>query len=527
MIVRALVTNNPANNVDLRVTAVRQPGAVCGALFVLTAAKQVVSNNAFLSDYASNVPSSSYQILTCAAGRRSNSSATTLHDAVSNSAGVKSVNSRGLMADENAGAYLPHPELGFYQTWSYKYCEVDPGCCGFRVSSVVSPQMFSYYTVKPDHSNYNLRVATFTVDDNIDMYTRRDDDGGGRPDTTSYHATSVRESVPWAIDEDPSGFECTTDYMGISALAVNTTVSATDPYASALSLPSLGGGVTPSTPNCVPWTVGIMGDNKYPQTVGASEYSARVFLEFNFADFACDDSGVPEGSTGIVNDTSRRGKCVTSGLRFVRDADVVRNNNVDGQSWVVRLTEAKQRVAGVYRKWSDQQNMPSYPAAQRSGAVWWHRKQHLADGFETNFVFQVTDPSQCGGADKICDGADGFAFVITNDARVENADMRSNAGWNCSALGCDLGGSYSSGTDAYPPGLIGCPADGLGYANSKKSSTVNYFGEWQECTLGLRKALAVEFDLFYNVERCGQRRRRLSTRCAAASSRAVAPGTQA
>ena len=50
-------------------------------------------------------------------------------------------------------------------------------------------------------------------------------------------------------------------------------------------------------------------------------------------------------------------------------------------------------------------------------------------------------------------------------------------------------------------GLIGCPADGLGYANSKKSNTVNYFGEWQECTLGLRKAMAVEFDLFYNVER--------------------------
>jgi hypothetical protein len=30
---------------------------------------------------------------------------------------------------------------------------------------------------------------------------------------------------------------------------------------------------------------------------------------------------------------------------------------------------------------------------------------------------------------------------------------------------------------------------------------VNYYGEWQECTDGLRKALAVEFDTFYNVER--------------------------
>jgi hypothetical protein len=433
-----------------------------------------------------------------------------LHAAIDDSGAGASVNSRGLVADESGGAYLPHPALGYYQTWSYKYCEVDPGCCGFRVASVVSPQMFSYYTVKPDHSNYNLRLATFTVDDNIDMYTRRDDDGGGRPDTTSYHSTSVRESVPWAIDEEPAGFTCSaSSYMGVSALAVSATVAATDPYASALSLPSLGGGA----PDCAAWTVGVMGDNKYPQTVGASEYSARVFLEFNFGDFGCGDSGAPEGSTGIVNDTSRRAKCVASGLRFVRDADVVRNYNVFGQAsgWVVRLTEAKQRVSsgvGVFRKWGDQQNAPSYPGAQRSGALWWHRKQHLADGFETNFVFQVTDPSQCGGADKICDGGDGFAFVITNDARVENADMRSNTRWDCPPSadglrnGCDAGGMYSSGTDAYPDGLIGCPADGLGYANSKKSSTVNYFGEWQECTLGLRKALAVEFDLFYNVERC-------------------------
>jgi len=466
----------------------------------------VVNNSAFISDCATtfSVPRA-YEILTCAAGRRSDNS-TSNDSAVSDSANVASINARGLVADENAGAYLPHPELGYYQTWSYKYCEIDTGCCGFRVGSVVSPQMFSYYTIKPDHSNYNLRVATFTVDDNIDLYTRRDDDGSGRPDTSSYHSTSIRESVPWAIDEDPSAFACTS-YMGISALAVSPTVSSTDRYAEALALPSLGGGA----PNCVPWTIGVMGDNKYPQTVGASEYSARVFLDFNFADFACDDSGAPEGSTNIVNDTSRRAKCVTSGLRFVRDADVVRNYNVDGKSWVVRLTEAKQRVNGVFRKWGDQQNAPSYPGSQRSGALWWHRKQHLADGFETNFVFQVTDPSQCGGTDKICDGGDGFAFVITNDARLDDADMRSNSGWDCTPSadglrnGCDPGGMYSSGTDAYPDGLIGCPADGLGYANSKKSSTVNYFGEWQECTLGLRKALAVEFDLFYNVERCAVR----------------------
>ena len=39
-------------------------------------------------------------------------------------------------------------------------------------------------------------TACVQVNDNIDMYTRRDDDGSGRPDTTNYHLTSVRESNP-------------------------------------------------------------------------------------------------------------------------------------------------------------------------------------------------------------------------------------------------------------------------------------------------------------------------------------------
>jgi len=47
------------------------------------------------------------------------------------------------MPDNHKHAYLPHPQLSYYQTWSYKYCEIDPGCCGFRVSSVVQPQQFA------------------------------------------------------------------------------------------------------------------------------------------------------------------------------------------------------------------------------------------------------------------------------------------------------------------------------------------------------------------------------------------------
>lgn len=132
------------------------------------------------------------------------------------------------------------------------------------------------------------------------------------------------------------------------------------------------------------------------------------------------------------------------------------------------------RTNGKYMSWRTAGG-PSYPDAQRSGAVWWHRKVHIWDGFETNFKFQVTDPSQCGGDDKICDGGDGFAFVITNDFRQEDGDFNSNSGFDCTGTNeVSTGKPSCTGTD----GLIGCPADGLGYSNSKKSNSVDYFGSW-------------------------------------------------
>ena len=462
-IIRLLITpGDPTTWKDIRVT-------------------RILSDTELISDYQNTIVGSpNYRILKCAAGRRYG----TNHDARTGS--YLPENSRGLAPDEHALAYLPHPEHTFYQTWSYKYCEVDPGCCGFRVSSIVQPQQFAYYFVKPDHSNYNLRIAVHTVNDNLDLYTRRDDDGGGRPDTTNYHLTSVRESVPWAIDEDEYDFACLTSYLKQSVMGNDASVGAEEEaYHTSLAQYVQHD----NRPNCEKWVVGVMGDNRYPQTVGASEYSARFYIEFNFPDFACEDSGEPATDVSGFPSASHKNKCIQNNLRFVRDADVVLNA-ADSPKWVVRLTETKKRSNGQYVKWRDEGG-PSYPNAQRSGAVWWHRKVHIWDGFETNFVFQITDPSQCGGEDKICDGGDGFAFVITNDARQEDADYNSNEGWDCDTVNtCDI-------TD----GLIGCPADGLGYANSKKSNTVNYFGEWQECTDGLRKSLAVEFDTFYNVER--------------------------
>ena len=147
---------------------------------------RIVSDTVLISDFPPDVfgagaTSVNYRILKCAAGRRMGSDAST-HDLRTTSGSDSRVNARGLGPDEHANAYLPHPEHSYYQTWSYKYCEIDTGCCGFRVSSVVQPQQFAYYFVKPDHSNYNLRIAVHTVNDNLDLYTRRDDDGGGRPD---------------------------------------------------------------------------------------------------------------------------------------------------------------------------------------------------------------------------------------------------------------------------------------------------------------------------------------------------------
>lgn len=444
---------------------------------------RVVSDTSLVSDsrLASLVTTArNYQILKCAAGRRGGVGHS---DSIGDNTAAAGVPYEDIVPDEHPLAYLPHPEHTFYQTWSYKYCEVDPGCCGFRVSSIVQPQQFAYYFVKPDHSNYNFRIAVHTVNDNIDLYTRRDDDGSGRPDTTNYHLTSVRESVPWAIDEDEYDFACLTDTLETSVLAGGTSYDSTLGHYSQEN----------DLPNCEKWVAGVMGDNRYPQTVGSSEYTARFYLEFNFPDFECEDSSKGAKDINGFSQASHKSMCVQNNLRFVRDADVVLNS-ADAPQWVVRLTETRKRENNAFVRWREAGGV-SYPDAQRSGAVWWHRKLHLWDGFETNFVFQITDPSQCGGEDKICDGADGFAFVITNDDRQEDGEF------DCPGADYDNGVHGTCAFDGYDDALIGCPADGLGYSNSKKSNTVNYFGNWEECPYGLKKSLAVEFDTFYNVER--------------------------
>ena len=415
-----------------------------------------------------------------------------------------------IIDDTTREAYTHHPKHTYYQTYSHLYCEVDPGCCGFRLSSVVDPQQYAYYFVKPDHSDYDFRIAVHTVNDNLDLYTKI---GTTRPTTAAYDSTSVRESVPWAIDIDASTMACSGN-LAKSVLGGATAVaSAADAYNSAL-----GKFIhADNSPACSQVTVGVLGDNRYPQTVGASEYTARVYMEFDFADFQCADSAESDDTYGA--NFSYLPKCVQHNLRFAGDAKPVLSNlNYNGatslsgqtldnpQKYVIRLTESYARISSsVSNVWAASTD---FRTSQRSGAVWWHRKVHVWDGFETNFEFRITIPTQCGGADGICDGADGFAFVISNDDRQEAVDsFHGNDGWACTAADASnaVTGSVAyklcAATTASGGGMIGCPGDGLGYGESTKVDSASFNAVPTYCDAGLKKSLAVEFDTFYNVER--------------------------
>jgi len=412
--------------------------------------------------------------------------------------------------DDTREAYTHHPKHTYYQTYSHLYCEVDPGCCGFRLSSVVNPERYAYYFVKPDHSDYDFRIAVHTVNDNLDLYTKIGTTQPKGNDDTTYDSTSVRESVPWAIDIDASSMACS-GTLDRSILGGGSTAAAA--YNSAL-----GKFIhADNSPDCSQVTVGIMGDNRYPQTVGASEYTARMYMEFNFANFECGDSAVSNVTYGLNHTVLP--KCVQHNLRFAGDAQPVQSNAgyYDGregvrkwfdmdQKYVIRLTESYARISGtesnVWKASSD------FRTSQRSGAVWWHRKVHIWDGFETNFEFRITNPTQCGGADNICDGADGFAFVISNDDRQEAVtSFHGNDGWACTAADASnaVTGSVAytlcAATTAAGGGMIGCPGDGLGYGESTKVDSASFDAIPTYCDAGLKKSLAVEFDTFYNVER--------------------------
>merc|ERR1712227_323818 len=83
-------------------------------------------------------------------------------------------------------------------------CEIKPGCCGFKVSSVVFPDRFAYYKIRPPHTNMNIRVIVKTTEDNVDLVVKK----AAVPTTSSYDYKSVRESNPWALTVPQDKITC-------------------------------------------------------------------------------------------------------------------------------------------------------------------------------------------------------------------------------------------------------------------------------------------------------------------------------
>ncbi len=100
----------------------------------------------------------------------------------------------------------------------------------------------------------------------------------------------------------------------------------------------------------------------------------------------------------------------------------------------------------------------THSSPRLKGAAWYHRQMEVGEGFDTQFSFEISNPSfRCNNMDKVYTncrsrGGDGFAFII-------HATDSSNLG----------------------PGTIGNPGLGLGYD-------------------GIPNSLAVEFDTYHNYE---------------------------
>jgi hypothetical protein len=175
--------------------------------------------------------------------------------------------------------------------------------------------------------------------------------------------------------------------------------------------------------SCIPILVGVKGLS----TVGhVAAYELSVYSEPHFQNFACS-----EASQG-----TQSAKCAELGLIQLGDATFVHDASDTNNPIVMRLTTEEQ---------------------DQVGAVWWHSKLHLENGFETSFRFRMSS-SRCtssgcaGGA-----GGDGFALVM-------------------------YGGKN--------PDQIGCSGRALGFGSNAANN----------CTEGIPMSFAVEFDTWHNPE---------------------------
>merc|ERR1711959_462248 len=332
-------------------------------------------------------------------------------------------------------------------------CEIKPGCCGFKVSSVVYPDRFAYYKIRPPHTNMNIRVVVKTTEDNVDLVVKK----AAVPTTSSYDYKSVRESNPWALTVPQDKITCPT-YSG----------SANHPPA-----------------NCDYWYIGVRGDNRYPQKTGASEYDLYVYTEFDWPNFVCTDAKSDQGTN----------KCKWLGVMKNQDTNMVTND--DSQA-VMRLTPNVNQALG---------------SAFYSTKV--HLYDGFETSFQfrmTGFSVGCNSVLYPSG---FCGGGDGFAFVINkaSDAGLGCAGsglgyaqvLSSKQGndWNrhrCTAVSSDKANTCDANDDGNwaetcEIGTL-CTVTGALNGGCGTSGSCGF----QDCTAAITQVLAVEFDTWNNLK---------------------------
>jgi len=333
-------------------------------------------------------------------------------------------------------------------------CEIKPGCCGFKISSVVYPDRFAYYKIRPPHTNMNIRVVVKTTEDNVDLVVKK----SAVPTTASYDYKSVRESNPWALTVPQEKITCPT-FAGE------------------------GSNYPPS--NCDYWYIGVRGDNRYPQKTGASEYDLYVFTEFDWPNFLCSDAKADQGTN----------KCKWLGVMKNQDTNMVTND--DSQA-VMRLTPNVNQALG---------------SAFYSTKV--HLYDGFETSFQfrmTGFSVGCNSVLYPSG---FCGGGDGFAFVINkaSDAGLGCAGsglgyaqvLSSKQGndWNrhrCTATSSDKANTCDADDDGNwaetcEIGAL-CTVTGALNGGCGTSGSCGFM----DCTAAITQVLAVEFDTWNNLK---------------------------
>merc|ERR1711871_1245153 len=333
-------------------------------------------------------------------------------------------------------------------------CEIKPGCCGFKISSVVYPDCFAYYKIRPPHTNMGIRVVVKTTEDNVDLVVKK----AAVPTTSSYDYKSVRESNPWALTVPQDKITCPT-YAG----------SANHPPA-----------------NCDYWYIGVRGDNRYPQKTGASEYDLYVYTEFDWPNFLCSDAKSDQGTN----------KCKWLGMAKNQDANMVTND--DSQA-VMRLTPAVNQAKGS-SFYSTKVHI--YDGFE---TIFQFRMTSFSVGCNS-----VLYPSG------FCGGGDGFAFVVSKVSDTQIGCTGSGLGYakvmankqgndwarhRCTSVSAD---AELAACDDNDDGVFSdrCVVGALCTVTGPKNGGCGTQGTcaFQSCTAGIGQLLAVEFDTWNNLK---------------------------